>query len=518
MAQTNGSNTDLEILVDNCSVPEPLKLLESYDTPNGGYTGVVLATLDGPVMDYTHPTRNDRQYIESLCDEVHDSEYVQELLSTKNALGEPDHPMRYQNRSDIHYPDVSHAWRNFRKVPEAGCYYATFDILDTPNGRILKTLLDYGVQLGVSSRGSGRTITRNGKVIVDPATYRFITFDIVCMPGNKVARLPNANQSSNESIEDPKSLTEQVESLLSTNDLDQLRSVQPVLSFLNETCDVSSLLTRVNEAIEAGKSTTSTDTASDLLEAYSRIRDCESRLASKDSMISALTQDNQALSQKNQLLQNTNSEILKKLDKVRDMVSSCTKREQATQRLLESQTAELEKYRAQNSDLSEQLESSSKTSSLNESLITKLKSRLESQVEQSTSKINTLTEALEQSQADLDSLTEQLDYKTQCYQAVITKYVSVRCSQLGLNESLILNDISDELANWSTDQVDQHLRTCLAHKPKTSTRKLTESLHQAVRVSGTQIISPSPRFDDQEGNDPMLEAIKASCKAVKQNS
>lgn len=365
MAQTNESSNpnSLELIVDACPSTEPLQLLESTATPTGSYTGVVLATLDGPVMDYVNPTRNVRLYEEELCDEVHDSEYVQELLDTKNALGEPDHPMRYQNRLDIHYPEVSHAWRNFRKVPERGCYYATFDILDTPNGRILKTLIDYGVKLGVSSRGSGRTITRNGRVVVDKNTYKFITFDIVCMPGNKIARLP----VTNESIDSTKNLTEQVEQLLESKDLDSLKSIKPVLNFLSENAEVGSLLERVDEAIQAEDGNTITESATnDLLEAYATIRDLESQIATKDSIIKNLSEENASLTESIDSLQNTNAELSEGLKKSKDLAITQLKNEQSTRRLLESTQIKLDEALSANQDLQEKLELTTRSGSMNE--------------------------------------------------------------------------------------------------------------------------------------------------------
>lgn len=46
--------------------------------------------------------------------------------------------------------------------------YACVDILDTANGRLLKTLCDYGFVPGISSRGSGELNDDNE---VDPETF-----------------------------------------------------------------------------------------------------------------------------------------------------------------------------------------------------------------------------------------------------------------------------------------------------------------------------------------------------------
>lgn len=520
MAKVNESGnpnvSDRELIIDTCPSAEPLRLVESVATPTGSYSGVVLATLDGPVMDYINPTRNIRLYEEELCDEIHDSEYVRELEETKNALGEPDHPMKYQNRLDIHYPDVSHAWRNFRKVPEKGCYYATFDILDTPNGRILKTLIDYGVKLGVSSRGSGRTITRNGRVVVDKNTYRFITFDIVCMPGNKIARLPVAN----ESIDSTKNLTEQIEQLLESNDLDLLKSVKPVLNFLSENAEVGSLLERVDEAINADSSNTITRSATnDLLEAYATIKELESQISAKDSIIKNLSDENAELNESISKLQNTNSELSEKLDRSKDLAVTQLKKEQDTRRLLESTRIKLDEAKSANQDLQEKLTQSSRQGSMNESVVQQLRKTIEDESEQYAEQIEHLQESLNQANADLDSVTDQLKYREECYSSVVAQYVSVRCGQLGLNESFIRRTLTDsQLSSLSIPEIDGFLRQSLVDKPKgRRSAPLTESINQTIKVEGTSV-QPKSNLTPLPEDDSMTESIKASCRAVRLNS
>ena len=49
-----------------------------------------------------------------------------------------------------------------------GDLYAYVDILDTQNGRLLKTLCDYGFVPGISSRGSGDIMANDE---VDPETF-----------------------------------------------------------------------------------------------------------------------------------------------------------------------------------------------------------------------------------------------------------------------------------------------------------------------------------------------------------
>jgi len=65
--------------------------------------------------------------------------------------------------------------------------YGEFQILNTPNGVILKSLLDHKVQLGVSLRGLGDTQTKiiEGKQVeyVIPDTFEIVCWDVVHTPG-----------------------------------------------------------------------------------------------------------------------------------------------------------------------------------------------------------------------------------------------------------------------------------------------------------------------------------------------
>ena len=57
--------------------------------------------------------------------------------------------------------------------------YGTFDLIDTPVGRVVKSFIDAGVQFGISIRGAG-DVDANGNV--DPDTFIFRGFDLVAFP------------------------------------------------------------------------------------------------------------------------------------------------------------------------------------------------------------------------------------------------------------------------------------------------------------------------------------------------
>lgn len=152
----------------------------------GANGGVVIGHLSGPVADIVNTTRNGRKYSEELWDKVFKDPITQEYFNCGGIFGELGHP------ADREETDMEKIALCMPKAPEKknGKLWATFDILDTPNGRILKTLCQYGYKMGISSRGSGDLVTDyDGQESVDPDTYQFNAFDAVLLPAVKEARL-----------------------------------------------------------------------------------------------------------------------------------------------------------------------------------------------------------------------------------------------------------------------------------------------------------------------------------------
>ena len=89
------------------------------------------------------------------------------------------------------------------KKGDDGQLYGVFDILPTPNGRILKALCDYGSHIGTSSRGSGDTfMDYDGQESVDPDTYECECWDAVLLPAVKTARLTPVTESLHKTLKE----------------------------------------------------------------------------------------------------------------------------------------------------------------------------------------------------------------------------------------------------------------------------------------------------------------------------
>jgi hypothetical protein len=116
---------------------------------------------------------NGRVYGRKVLDR--EIENYKKIVADHRALGELDHP----EDSVVNLKNVSHMvtdiWWNGDGV------MGKIKVLDTPSGKILRSLVESGVKLGISSRGLGSTRKEGGKTIVED-DFQLICFDFVQEP------------------------------------------------------------------------------------------------------------------------------------------------------------------------------------------------------------------------------------------------------------------------------------------------------------------------------------------------
>ena len=99
----------------------------------------------------------------------------QKFIQENRALGECDHP----DSSVVELKNASHIVRE--AYMQEGVCYGTVELLDTPSGKILQSLVESGVTLGISSRGVGST-RRDGDTDVVQDDFQLICWDFVSEP------------------------------------------------------------------------------------------------------------------------------------------------------------------------------------------------------------------------------------------------------------------------------------------------------------------------------------------------
>jgi hypothetical protein len=82
-------------------------------------------------------------------------------------------------------------------IPDGDNFIGEAKIMDTPYGKIVKGLIDEGAQLGVSSRGMGSIVARNGVNYVKDDFYLATAADIVADPSAPDAFVEGIMESRN---------------------------------------------------------------------------------------------------------------------------------------------------------------------------------------------------------------------------------------------------------------------------------------------------------------------------------
>jgi hypothetical protein len=96
----------------------------------------------------------------------------EQIKEGNSVLGEVDHP----DDLKINLDRVSHMIESMWMDGPNG--YGKLKILETPMGQLVKTMIQGGVKLGVSSRGSGNVNESTGQV----ADFEIVTVDVVAQP------------------------------------------------------------------------------------------------------------------------------------------------------------------------------------------------------------------------------------------------------------------------------------------------------------------------------------------------
>ena len=144
-----------------------IKIL-AEDAPDG--TGKTLY-MEGICIQGGVRNANERVYPVNEIAKAVDSVNKQ-VVEGYSVLGEVDHPEDLKINLDRVSHTIEKMWM------DGPCGYGKLRVLPTPMGQLVKTMLDSGVKLGVSSRGSGNVNDGNGHV----SDFEIVTVDVVAQP------------------------------------------------------------------------------------------------------------------------------------------------------------------------------------------------------------------------------------------------------------------------------------------------------------------------------------------------
>ena len=157
---------NIQPLREHLSFDQANLVLESKESSSGGkdlyMKGIFIQGAQQNHNGRVYPVNEISRAVESI---------KSRLEKGFSVLGEADHPDDLQ----VNIDRVSHMITDMWMEGENG--YGKLKLIPTPMGNIIKTLLESGVKLGVSSRGSGN-VTESGKV----SDFEIVTVDVVAQP------------------------------------------------------------------------------------------------------------------------------------------------------------------------------------------------------------------------------------------------------------------------------------------------------------------------------------------------
>lgn len=422
-----------------------------------------IGKLHGVCADYMSPTRNGRKYPKELWERVIASDTFKEAMDTLTCFGECDHPSEESGRIDTSIKEIAIVLTELNINEADGKVYGTFGILDTPNGRILKTLLEAGCKIGVSSRGLGDEIVVSGEPIIDPETYEFFGFDAVVMPAVATAR-PGVMESAKHSLAE--SFRREIDNATCAAELESIKRIAetanvPDLDSIKESIDIklnSNKEDNISEKLEDELGRVARDNE----ELKSKIQDLEEKLRCNNitlkNMSKKMNEDfNKSVIDSNRLkksikmiesLQDHLFESANQMEEMTNLRESEAKRfriqlnnAKSSNRKLESRNIEManniKELKRSNSSLVE--ENSKLKSDLKSMAILESKNKV---LENKLSILESNRRKLENIKSDeVSSLSKKLESLSRESRETINQYLKVKCTQEGLDISAVLRSL-----------------------------------------------------------------------------
>ena len=193
---------------------EPVEILvEEKDGKKDTY-------IKGVFLQTEITNRNGRMYkFGTMNREV--QKYNEDFIKRGRALGELGHP----DGPTINLDRVSH--KIVELQPEGHNFIGKAKLLETPMGKIAKSLLEEGVQLGVSSRGLGSLKKENAVSVVADDFVLSTAADIVADPSAPDAFVEGIMEGREWTLVDGKIKEAQIEAIQQSLDLSLIHVSEP---------------------------------------------------------------------------------------------------------------------------------------------------------------------------------------------------------------------------------------------------------------------------------------------------
>lgn len=478
----------------------------------------ILGRLTGPCADIINPTRNGRKYSNELWEKVFSNPIVLEYFECGGIPGELDHP---EGRQEISSDKICWIMPKPPVKNDKGELIGEWDILDTPNGRILKTLCDYGYKIGVSSRGSGEVYPdADGNEAVDPDQYEFSCFDAVLLPAVKSARLSYVTESLKDSNVTLKQAL--AESLNSASDSDR-KIMQETLNKLNlEYTSEEAQAPSVENIEEVNESVAVENNEADLVEQLQTLlkenKEKEQQIIELQEKLSVSYTKESACNEKILNYQQSISKLSEEAKKVKSLEEKLSKAENDVKQLKEALTTSKKANAANVAKLQANSKSLVESVSSSKHKIRELQEQLKVANENSSGKIDSLNEQLSTAKKDLEIKKTEYSKKLGASNKLVEKYKNIAAGavdryiqsqalRLGVSQNEILNRLPESYTFDDIDSVCESLQSVnlnLSRLPFQS-MKLQEKLNAKITAPKKEII---PTNQDDIVDESLLSLAK----------
>ena len=490
------------------------KLTEEEQSKRG-----ILGRLVGPIADSVNPTRNGRRYSGELWEKVFKNPIMQEKIENRVCFGELGHPV---DRTETDMEKICWCLAEVPKKGDDGQLYGVFDILPTPNGRILKALCDYGSNIGTSSRGSGDTfMDYDGQESVDPDTYECECWDAVLLPAVKSARLTPVTESLH------KTLKESLETLVNNANEADKKVMTETLETLNLDYNTDSVDDDIANEGEETAADNNGAVVESLQVAVKQKQELENKVLDLQEKLSVSYAKETRL-----------EEQIVKYSKAISNLSNTAKKVTALQEKINSLTKELNKEKEHSQQLNGKISRfeniSKKERGLKESLkeqvsnrdieISKLNESIEQLIESKNSmqndnmklleQISTLKKDLALKKTEYSQKLEQSNKLVEKYKKVANKaveqYIELQADRIGVNAKEIQNKLPESYTFQDIDSICEDLQSyklTLNKLPFSTAKSLNETLRMNVTSSKNESILSGETFNADDEIDEMLKRL-----------
>lgn len=471
-----------------------------------------LGTLVGPCADFKNPTRNGNFYSRKLWENSFKDPLVKESIEDLTCIGELDHP---GDRLETKATNACIVFTGYEFDDENGVIIGTFDILDTPNGRILKSLIDYGCKIGVSSRGEGDVIEEADRTVVDEDAFEFVAFDAVVLPAVKAAKPALQESLSRAPLKE--SLQKEIDGAQTQSELSLIKSIVETIN----PPDSDALLESVNHKSQelASGATSSPALLEDLEKSMSKIQELTEEIDRlKSDLTTCKSKYNRQISDRQKRIQESKAQK-SKMKELEEKYTSLVFESSSASRESESQISRLSESAKRSRDLLQDLRdqvesfrdkekrSKSRIETLQNSLresqefgqeklreVTQLREELSSLKSESRT---TLKESTDRHQSEVRKLKSQISTLKESFSRALESYIDAKCKAEGVSPKVVRESLQRS-STKDFDTVDTIVESCASKSRRYGAMPVVEDGLISMLQEGTVRFNNGQLREDKE--------------------